>query len=239
MTIDSHNSCRLYYSPDSANLIVRMVLEELRVPYLSTLVDRAADEHRSEAYRRLNPQGLIPVLVDGDSVLFETAAIVLHLVDRHAALAPGPGAAGRGELYKWLFFLSNTLHADLRVAFYSHRYHERPECQPGVRAAARSRVIGHFELLDGVIARHGGPWLLEWGLSVCDFYLAACARWSVLYPPGEGLKERRPVDFAHLRRLLELLEQRPAVAEACRKEGIADPFFTDPKPARPKEGSVL
>ena len=43
----------------------------------------APDAHKSAAYRKLNPNGLIPVMVDGDLVLYETAAICLHLVDTH------------------------------------------------------------------------------------------------------------------------------------------------------------
>ena len=36
-------------------------------------------QHKSREYLKLNPNGLIPVLVDGDLVLYETAAICLHL----------------------------------------------------------------------------------------------------------------------------------------------------------------
>lgn len=66
------------------------MLRELGVPFTLQLVDRAQNAHKSLAYLKLNPNGLIPVLQDGDLVLYETAAIVLHLVDTHpeAGLAP-------------------------------------------------------------------------------------------------------------------------------------------------------
>lgn len=229
----------LYYSPDSANIIIRMILEELRTPYEAVLVDRSRQEEQSEAYRRLNPQGLIPVLVDGNTVLFETAAIALYLADRHRVLAPAFDTPERGSLYKWLFYLSNTLHADLRVAFYTHRYTIHESAIPSIREAIRRRLVQHFALLDGVIASHGGPWLLASGLSVCDFYLAACSRWSMIYPLDGPLTEQRPVDFPHLRRLLETLESRPSVVQACTQEAITAPFFTAPRIPTPKEGSVL
>jgi glutathione S-transferase len=88
-------SCTLYWSPDSANVVVRTVLEELGVAYQDVLVDRAGGVHSSAAYRAMNPQGLLPVLVvpDQDEPLFETAAILLWLAERHSALQPP--AAGR------------------------------------------------------------------------------------------------------------------------------------------------
>lgn len=229
----------LYYSPDSANLVVRLVLEELGARYRSVLVDRGINEQCSEAYTRLNPQGLLPVLVDGEVVLFETAAIILHLADRHGGLAPAMGSPARPELYKWLFYLSNTLHADLRVVFYAHRYSETESCRRSVRGAVRERVVDHFRLLDGMMRRHGGDWLLASGLSVCDYYVAACARWALLYPPGEAVASERIADLACLRRLLTTLEARPAVAAACAAEGIPTPFFSAPQPASPREGSVV
>ena len=52
---------QLYYAPDNASLIVRMVLEDLEAEYSTVLVDRSKAEQQSEAYLTLNPNGLIPV----------------------------------------------------------------------------------------------------------------------------------------------------------------------------------
>ena len=51
-----------------------MLLRELGVPFELRLVDRKQGAQHSAEYLRLNPQGLIPVLVDGELVLTETAA---------------------------------------------------------------------------------------------------------------------------------------------------------------------
>lgn len=230
---------RLYYSPDSANLVVRLALELLGAPYEAVLVDRGRREQHSPAYRRLNPQGLIPVLVDGDAVLFETGAILLYLADRHPGLAPPPAAPARGDCLKWLFFLSNTLHADLRIAFYRERYADEPDARERVGRTAQRRALGHFRLLEQQLAAHDGPWLLPWGRSVCDVYLAVCARWARLYPRGSPLAADALDDCAQLLALCAALEADPAVARACEAEGIPAPFFSRPRPAEPEVGSVL
>jgi len=230
---------RLYFSPDSANLVVRLALELWDVPYKAVLVDRGRREQRSAAYRRLNPQGLIPVLVDRDTVLFETGAILLYLAERHRGLAPPSGDPARGDCLKWLFFLSNTLHADLRIAFYRERYADEPDARESVGRTAQRRALGHFRLLEQQLAAHGGPWLLPWGRSVCDIYLAVCARWTRLYPPGSALPPGALDDCPRLLRICEALERDPAVARACTAEGIPAPFFSQPQPAEPETGSVL
>lgn len=225
---------RLYWAPDNANLVVRMALHELGVPYAAVLVDRPAGGLRCPDYLALNPQGLLPVLVTAgqDAPLFETGAILLHLAERHGRLLPAEARA-RGRLLKWLIFLSNTLHADLRILFYAERYTAEPAGVPALRAGVRGRIAQHLVLIDRAIVETGGPWLLGRALTVLDPYLAALVRWAQLYPPGETL----PVDsirgLAALVRLLDALAARPAIVVACAEEGIEGALFLDPALPRP------
>src|SRR5215218_941869 len=64
-----------------------MMLREIGAPFELRLVDRAQNAQKSAEYLRLNPNGRIPVLIDGDFVLYETAAVALHLCDRHPEAA--------------------------------------------------------------------------------------------------------------------------------------------------------
>lgn len=240
----------LYYSPDSANLIVRMALQEADVAYEARLVDRSRGEQRSSEFLRLNPQGLLPVLVHrratthsnngsvADTVLFETAAICLYLIDRHPLLGPGINHDGRGDLYRWLFYISNTLHADLRIRFYAERYMGDRDAGH-LRDMVSERILGHLQLLDRHIAAHNGIWMLDSGFSALDLYLGVCCRWLMLYPAGYPVAINQVSSNTHVWRLLTALEKRPAVARACNAEWIKAPFFINPSRAEPAEGSVL
>ncbi|MFL5316606.1 MAG: glutathione S-transferase N-terminal domain-containing protein [Microvirga sp.] len=97
----------LYYFPGNASLLPHMMLREIGAPFELRLVDRAQNAQKSAEYLRLNPNGRIPVLIDGDLVLYETAAVALHLCDRHpeAALAPAPGTPERSLFYRCWFTL--------------------------------------------------------------------------------------------------------------------------------------
>jgi len=224
---------RLYYAPDNASLIVRIALEEIGAAYAAVLVDRGGSALRSDAFLRLNPQGLLPVLVDGETAIFETAAILLHLIDKHAGLGPRPGDSARPDLYRWLFYLSNTLHADLRTCFHPERQVADPDTVQSLLVGSQTRALQHCRLLENHLASHGGPFFLASGFSVCDIYIAVCCRWLQIYPRHEPLGSVRLAALPSLWRLLGMLEARPAVHRSCAAEWIDAPFFRRPTSPNP------
>ena len=153
---------RLHYYPGNASLAPHVLLHEIGVPFELVLVDRTRDAHKSAAYLQLNPNGLIPVLQDGPLVLYETAAICLHLADTHPAarLAPPLGSVERAHFYKWLVWLTNTLQALLIHYFYPERLVNDGDSAAAaqVKAHAEARIATLLQQLDDQLASHGGPW---------------------------------------------------------------------------------
>lgn len=71
---------RLHYHPMSTySRRVRIALLEKQIPHELVVVDMAARKHRDPAHLALNPYGRVPVLQDGDFVLYESAAILNYL----------------------------------------------------------------------------------------------------------------------------------------------------------------
>ena len=134
---------QLHHYPSTASMVPHLLLEEIGAPYELVFVDRTQGAHKSAAYLALNPNGLIPVLVDGDLVLYETAAICLHLVDVHpqAGLAPLSGTPQRAQFYKWLVWLTNTLQATLIVYFYPERWGDTADAIAQVKAHAEAGSV--------------------------------------------------------------------------------------------------
>jgi len=210
---------QLHYFPSNASMTPHMLLEELGVPYERVLVDRATNAHRSPAYLKLNPNGKIPVLVDGDLVLYETAAIVLHLVDMHpqAQLAPAVGTTERAVFYKWLMWLSNTLQAEMPLYFYSDRWADGAEGAAQVKRHAEAHIAAMIDQLEAEFARHGGPWFLGTRFSALDPYVLMLCRWT------RGMA--RPArTLPHLGAYLQRMLARPAVQRAYANEGLAEPY---------------
>lgn len=227
---------RLYYAPDNASLIVRLALDELALPYETSLVDRATGGQTAPGYLALNPHGLIPTLVTPDGPIFETGAILLWLADTHGTLAPAPSDPDRAAFLKWLFFTSNTLHASLRMLFYPAKYTgPDPAAQAALRARTKTSLTTHLARLDDLAAT-GAPVLGGIPLTMLDLYVCACLRWMALYPEGETAWFSLG-QTPHLARLAARIEQRSSVKRAIRAEGLGSTPFTAPSIATPPEGS--
>ena len=98
-------------SPDrgkglARDMRVRWALEEVGQPYDVRLL--SFDALRDPAHRALNPFGQIPTYDDGDLVLFESGAIVLHIAERHAGLLPDDAKA-RARAITWMFAALDTV----------------------------------------------------------------------------------------------------------------------------------
>jgi len=203
-----------------------ILLQELGVPFEKILVDTSTGAHRSEAYRKLNPNGLIPTLVDGDLVLYETAAICMHLCDTHpeAGLAPAVGTAERAHFYKWLVWLTNTMQSTLIIYFYTDRWMDAGN-SAGVaelKSHAEAKVGLMLDQLDAELARlektHAQPWMLGAKYSAVDVYTLMLCRWT------RNFASKPARDRAHLGAYLKRVLARPAVIKAFNEEGLAQPW---------------
>ncbi len=227
---------RLHYAPDNASLVIRLALEEMGVPYETALVDRSLNAQESPSYKALNPSGLIPVLETPRGTIFETAAILLWLADTHSQLAPAPDSGDRAAFLKWLFFASNTLHADLRILFYAEKYIDAAHAET-LRAGIRPRLRQHLRILDAE-AQKAPSWLHVDHPSVLTYYIACQMRWMALYPALCDRSWYQLADTPHLQKILMQLESRPATRAAATAEGLGVTPFTSPSYATPQEGSA-
>ena len=216
----------LHYHPGNASLIAHIVLEEIGAPFALEFVDREQAAHKSKAYLALNPNGLIPVLVDAARgnggaplVLYETAAICKHLADLHPAVAllPPRASVERAHAYKWIVWLANTLQPALVVYFYPERWADDDAGAVTIRAKAEAKIAPMLDQLDAELARHRQPWLLGERYSVADAYAFVLCRWT------RGFA--RPArTLPHLRPWLDRMLARPAVQRAFATERLAAPW---------------
>lgn len=148
-------------SPDrgrglSRDMRVRWAFEEVGQPYDVRLVSFEA--MKQPAHVALQPFGQIPTYEEGDLVLFETGAIVLHIAESHPGLLP-EDANGRARAIAWMFAALNTIEPPIvengmsmlfekKEAWYEQR---RPMLEDRVRKrfAALSDRLGDADWLDG------------------------------------------------------------------------------------------
>ena len=152
------------HSPDRGQALardsrVRWALEEVGQPYEVRLVSFAA--MKEPAHRALHPFGQIPTYEEGDLVLFESGAIVLHIAERHAGLLPAEANA-RARAIMWMFAAVNTVEPPI-LELQNAKFQEgdRPwssERLPLVKDRIRQRAgelsdrLGDAEWLDGAFS---------------------------------------------------------------------------------------
>ncbi len=151
-------------SPDGGrglarDMRVRWALEEVGQPYDVRLLSFGA--MKEQAHRARNPFGQIPTWEEGDLVLFESGAIVLHIAKRHAGLLPAEAKA-RARAVAWSFAAISTVEPPIverETAIYLER--DRPwhaerlpmlEGRIHVRLSELSARLGAAHWLDGAFS---------------------------------------------------------------------------------------
>lgn len=179
----------LHHHPWSRAANVVWMLEELGVPYTLSFVDMAGGAHKSPEYRALNPMGKLPVLVDGEAVVSETAAIAVYLGDRYGLgrFAPALDDAQRGAYLRWCFYGPSVV---------------EPSCAAKANGwEGRAGALGwgnHTDMLDTLEAGLSpGPWLLGERFSMADIVVGGTVRWMLAFK----MMEARPAFVAYAERL--------------------------------------
>lgn len=207
----------LYYAPMSTASASLAVLQELKLDFLGIPLDIDAGETRHPAFRALNPNGRVPVLVHEDLPIWESAAITMHLGESYGVergLYPPPGLR-RAQAMQWIVWANTTyaeaagrLSANLPTgtdgAVQAGSIDWRP--QDGDEEVRAMRARGDLDrccaLLDAALEDREG---LLGHYSLADAHLWVFVAWSV----GMG-QDLRP--YPHLHAWSQRCAARPALA---------------------------
>jgi glutathione S-transferase len=137
---------RLYDLDRSGNCYkVRLLLAQLGLEYQSIHTDSSIGETLTPEFKQLNPRGQIPVLIDGDEIIWDSMAILVYLARRygHETWLP-KDALGEARVMQWLAVSENELLYGLaraRVSLLFGRPFDLAQChrdaEPGVAAMAQ------------------------------------------------------------------------------------------------------
>lgn len=168
---------KLYGFGPMRSLRVLWALHELEADFEFVPVNVFAGENRHPDFLRLNPAGKIPVLVDGDIVVTESAAIVLYLAEKHRARGLLPeGVSERAQVYRWLMFTVTELEQPLwRIAKHTSIYPEEKRLSEEVAFASEE-----FLQMAAVMDRHleGREFLVGDRISAADCIAAYTLDWA-------------------------------------------------------------
>lgn len=205
----------LYYSPGSCSLAPHIVLEEIGQPFSLSLVSTADGSNRTPEHLRLNPKGRVPVLTNGDFVLTEAPAILLHLAIAHPRAGLLPSAADSlVRSIEWFNWLSGTVHSvAIRQVWRPESFTLDQTQQDGIVAKGKDNLESAFVLVEERLASRA--WAVADRYSVVDPFLLVFYRWGNRI--GFDMPGRYKCWTQHAQRVLD----RAAVGRALAQEGIS------------------
>lgn len=183
---------------------------------------------RSAAFRSLNPNGHIPVLVDarpeGEVVLWESMACTLYLA-RHHGRPDGVGIspatpAEDAQALRWSFWTVSELEKDALTVLMHRRAMPEAERKPELAAAAEKRLAVPLAVLEGELQAaqaRGDAWLAGERFTVADLCVASVLAWAM---PARELLAAHPLSAEWLQRCLARPAQQ-AMRALAREPGIS------------------
>jgi len=167
---------KLYGIPRSRTARVLWMLEELQVPYENVPVSFIGDARKPE-YLKINPNGHIPALQDGDLTLFESLAINLYLARKYDKGLWPKTVEGEAKAYQWSIWAMTELEEPLLTVLLNRAF--LPEEQRDAKKAddAAERFKTPLKVLEGQLT---GDHLAGRDFTVADLNVASVLSWVTL-----------------------------------------------------------
>jgi len=191
---------RVIGSLQSRTLRVLWTLEELGLEY-----EHTPDPPRSDAVRKVNPAGKIPVLIADGAAIPDSVAIMTYLADKHGALTFPSGTLDRARQDSLTQFVVDEFDHPLWMA--ARHSFVLPEARrvPAVKDSLRWEFARSQKTLVARMAEDG-PFLMGDTMTIADILLAHCGAWAA--------KAKFPIDEPRLRDFLAMMDARPALRRA-------------------------
>ncbi|GJE25686.1 glutathione S-transferase family protein [Methylobacterium organophilum] len=221
-------SIRLYTYRESGNSYkVRLLLAFLGLTVEEVEIDFPGREQHGPAFLAINPRGEVPVLIDGDRTFTDSAAILVHLADKHAGQTWwSHEAAEQAEIVDWLAFAASWIQHGVFTARAILSF-QGPHDGFGIwgnantLAEATARGVKSLQILEAALETRA--WLAAGRPTIADL---AVFPYVALAPMGDISLEPFPAVRAWIARL----RARPGFIPIA---GLDDPLYR----RRPREAA--
>lgn len=201
---------KFYYNYAPNPLKVALFLEESGVPYDPVPVDIAKGEQFSPSYLAINPNGKLPAIVDGDTPVFDSHAILLYLAEKTGQFLPEPSPAARGQLLSWMMFIASGVGPFVGQAVHFSRF--APDPNPYALKRYMFEAERHFKILDARLGR--SQYMLGDAYTIVDM-----AVWGWARAAAYVLGDESAAKLKNLLRLVDEINLRPAALRVAELQG--------------------
>ncbi len=169
---------KLYGVAGSRAMRSLWMLEELGLPYEHIKTNFATGDTRKPEFLKINPNGHIPALQDGDVTIWESLAINLYLARKHDKGLWPKTVADEGHTFQWTLWAMTEAEEPVLTTLLHRMFYPADQRDPAKADDAAQRSQTPLRVLDGALA--GKDYLLGKTFTVVDLNVASVISWAAL-----------------------------------------------------------
>lgn len=198
---------KLYYKTGACSLTVRIILNELGLPFEAEEVDfKTKKTQQGDDYLKINPKGSVPALKMNDhEILTENIAIIQYLAEanHNTNLLPPTDHPNRPRVLEWLSFLCSDLHKSCSPIF-------NPALPDELKATIFRPILKNkLAYIEQHLSKN--EYLVGHTFTLPDAYLFVILRWM----PSLQINLQ---DYPKVSKFFEKLQQHPSIAKSLAQE---------------------
>ena len=200
---------KFYYSLAPNPRKIALFLEEAGLPYQPIPVDTRKGEQHLPAFTAINPNAKVPALVDGDTVVFDSSAILLYLAEKTGRFLARPES--RGQMLSWLMFTASGVGPFTGQCVHFRNY--APEKVPYAITRYEFEARRHWTLIEErLLARE---WMIDETYTLLDMAVWGWAR-TLPFALGDDVWHQ----FPRVKRFVDTIDARPAAQRALAMKDL-------------------
>ena len=196
---------KFYFNGSPNPTKIALFLEEAGLPYEAIPVDTRKGEQFAPGYTAINPNQKVPAIIDGDTAVFDSNAILLYLAEKTGKFLPETTPAQRGRLLSWLMFVGTGVGPYSGQAVHFKHFTKSP--QQYAHDRYQFEANRHFGIVEAQLKAQ--PYMLGKAYTIVDMNLWG---WSRMIPFILG--EDAWTKFPNIKRLTDEISARPAAIKA-------------------------
>lgn len=203
---------KLYIMPGACSMVPHVALEWAQADYELEILDH--DSVKSEEYLRINPQGSVPAIVDGDTVVTQNIAVQTYIDAKYPdanIFGATSSPAQRAEIMHWLAFINSDVHKSFGPLFGADGFVKDTAAQADLKDNAKKKIVG---LLEYPNERLGTQDYLTGTKTTADIYLYVILTWA----------KKMKLDlssYKNFNAFISRIESDAGLTEVIRQEGIS------------------
>lgn len=197
---------QLFYLSDACSLATHVILRELGQEV------ELINIQNMDNFRSINPVGTVPVLLDGTNTMFEGAAILLHILNKHINLLLPEGGNARQKAIQDIMFANATMHPAYGKLFFIEQHISDEKTKKVAFNAAAKSINQLWKIIESEL--NSKSFLGGDAPSAADIMLTVYSRWGTSFPVDIAFGKKTT-------KLLNAVQEMPNFKKAVEAEQAA------------------